>query len=102
MFGLFPSSAWGMRVGADLGVHRFVWISERSLRLKRARSLGPEGPSVTLTFSPSFSVFKSQMFGSDKRLLLPHQEVRNFRKEIWIDTYHKECYIFGFHEEWGL
>ena len=86
-----------------LGGHVFVPISEGCVRVKKPLlgTLQPEGPlllslSLFQRFQFSDVLFRQSASGS------PHQEVGNFRKEIWIAAYHREWRIFGFQKEWGL
>lgn len=102
--GRSPSGAtWKGTVRAALGGHVFVQISEGWVRLKKpllglCNLRAPLLLSLSLFQRFQFSdvLFRPSASGS------PHQEVGNFRKEIWITAYHREWCIFGFQKEWGL
>lgn len=90
-------------VRAALGGHVFVQIFEGWVRLKKpplglCNLRAPLFLSLSLFQRFQFSdvLFRQSASGS------PHQEVGNFRKEIWIAAYHREWCIFGFQKEWGL
>lgn len=98
-----PGATWKDTVRAALGGHVFVQIPEGWVRLKRpllglCNLRAPLFLSLSLFQRFRFSdvLFRQSASGS------PHQEVGNFRKEIWIAAYHRGWCVFGFQKEWGL